>query len=85
MRRNLPVACFHGDDDRLYIDPDECIDCGACIPACPVRAIYDIDDMADVHQPWIEINATRAAETPVIMTKGEPKPDAMRHKAELGF
>ena len=39
-----PVECFHADDERTYIDPDVCIDCGACIPACPVRAIYDIID-----------------------------------------
>ncbi|MCA9705965.1 MAG: 4Fe-4S binding protein [Myxococcales bacterium] len=30
-----PVECFHGDDTMLYIDPDECIDCGACVPARP--------------------------------------------------
>ena len=37
-----PVDCIHfdeGDDRMLYIDPDECIDCGACEPACPVSAI----------------------------------------------
>jgi NAD-dependent dihydropyrimidine dehydrogenase PreA subunit len=38
-----PVDCIHfdGDADRmLYIDPDECIDCGACEPVCPVTAIF---------------------------------------------
>ena len=38
-----PVACIHfdaGKDRKLYIDPNECIDCGACEPACPVEAIY---------------------------------------------
>jgi NAD-dependent dihydropyrimidine dehydrogenase PreA subunit len=41
--RVCPVACIHGDagkDRKLYIDPDECIDCGACVPVCPVKAIY---------------------------------------------
>ncbi|MFZ0650053.1 MAG: 4Fe-4S binding protein, partial [Pseudolabrys sp.] len=33
-----PVECFHSDEERTYIDPDVCIDCGACIPACPVHA-----------------------------------------------
>ena len=80
-----PVACFHADKDRLYIDPDECIDCGACIPACPIRAIFDTDDMPDIHEPWIEINAERVSQNPVILTKGDPKPDAMQHKAALGF
>jgi NAD-dependent dihydropyrimidine dehydrogenase PreA subunit len=38
-----PVDCIHFDEgvDRiLYIDPDECIDCGACVPVCPVEAIF---------------------------------------------
>ena len=38
-----PVACIHcdaGKDRKLYIDPDACIDCGACEPICPVEAIY---------------------------------------------
>ena len=44
-----PVDCIHPRKDEpefataamLYIHPDECIDCGACVPACPVSAIYD--------------------------------------------
>jgi ferredoxin len=44
-----PVDCIHPRKDEpefetaamLYIHPDECIDCGACVPACPVAAIYD--------------------------------------------
>jgi NAD-dependent dihydropyrimidine dehydrogenase PreA subunit len=41
--RVCPVACIHfdaGKDRKLYIDPNECIDCGACVPVCPVKAIY---------------------------------------------
>ncbi len=54
-----PVDCIHddGDDDRmLYIDPDECIDCGACEPACPVSAIFSEDDVPDNLKVFIEIN-----------------------------
>ena len=42
-----PVDCIHEtDDDRmLYIDPDECIDCGACVDPCPVDAIYAAEDL----------------------------------------
>lgn len=43
-----PVDCIHfdeGDDRMLYINPDECIDCGACEPACPVTAIFAEDDL----------------------------------------
>jgi NAD-dependent dihydropyrimidine dehydrogenase PreA subunit len=55
-----PVDCIHddGDDDlQLYIDPDECIDCGACEPACPVTAIFAEDDVPDDQKPFTEINA----------------------------
>jgi ferredoxin len=56
-----PVDCIHddGDEDRiLYIDPDECIDCGACEPACPVSSIFAEDDVPDAQKAFIEINAT---------------------------
>jgi NAD-dependent dihydropyrimidine dehydrogenase PreA subunit len=55
-----PVDCIHdeGDDDKiLYIDPDECIDCGACEPACPVNAIFAEDDVPDNLPAYTEINA----------------------------
>jgi ferredoxin len=41
----------------LYIDPDECIDCGACEPACPVNAIFAEDDVPDAQKLFTEINA----------------------------
>ena len=55
-----PVDCIHfeeGADKILYIDPDECIDCGACEPACPVTAIYEEDDVPDEEKAYTEINA----------------------------
>jgi ferredoxin len=54
-----PVDCIHFDegvDKMLYIDPDECIDCGACEPACPVSAIYAEDDVPDEEEAFKEIN-----------------------------
>src|SRR6266404_8932835 len=33
-----PVDCIYEGEDQLYIHPDECIDCGACVPECPVTA-----------------------------------------------
>ena len=55
-----PVDCIHdeGDADQiLYIDPDECIDCGACEPACPVSAIFAEDDVPDSVKAFTAINA----------------------------
>ena len=53
-----PVDCIHAtDDDRmLYIDPDECIDCGACVDPCPVDAIYAAEDLPVEQQAYAEIN-----------------------------
>ena len=54
-----PVDCIHfADGDRmLYIDPDECIDCGACEPVCPVTAIFSEGDVPDHWQGYAEVNA----------------------------
>jgi NAD-dependent dihydropyrimidine dehydrogenase PreA subunit len=55
-----PVDCIHFDegvDKILYVDPDECIDCGACEPACPVSAIYAEDDVPEEETAYTEINA----------------------------
>jgi NAD-dependent dihydropyrimidine dehydrogenase PreA subunit len=55
-----PVDCIHydeGEDRMLYIDPDECIDCGACEPACPVTAIFAEDDVPDDMKEYTSLNA----------------------------
>lgn len=80
-----PVECFHGDDEMLYIDPEVCIDCSACIEECPVQAIYEGDDYPPEMEKWIAINAERAAALPVIDEKQDPLPGAEERKAELGF
>ena len=55
-----PVDCIHPIDGEgepmLYIDPDECIDCGACEPECPVEAIFAEEDMPDDQDRFVEIN-----------------------------
>ena len=63
-----PVDCIHptafldGDEPfqtttQLYINPDTCIDCGACVPVCPVEAIFMADDLPSDQQKFVEINA----------------------------
>jgi len=55
-----PVDCIHfdeGEDRILYIDPDECIDCGACEPACPVTAIFAEDDVPAGMEEYTPLNA----------------------------
>jgi len=80
-----PVDCFHGDDEMLYIDPEVCIDCGACIPLCPVQAIYEEMDLPEEKERWIEINAERAPDLPMINEQQKPYPGAEERKAELGY
>lgn len=41
------MDCIYEGARALYIQPDECIDCGACVPACPVEAIYHQDDLPE--------------------------------------
>ncbi|MEE9139351.1 MAG: ferredoxin family protein, partial [Alphaproteobacteria bacterium] len=80
-----PVNCFHSDEEMLYIDPEVCIDCGACIPECPVQAIYEEPDLPADKSEWIEINAEKAPNLPVIDEKQDPLPTAEKRKTELGF
>ena len=80
-----PVDCFHSDEKMLYIDPDECIDCGACEPECPVQAIFEETSVPSEKEEWIQINADKAADLPVITEKQEPLSTASDRKAELGF
>ena len=62
-----PVDCIYEGDRMLYIHPDECVDCGACEPVCPVEAIFYDDD---VPAQWKEFTAANAA----FFTEGEEPP-----------
>ncbi|HZC73643.1 MAG TPA: ferredoxin [Jatrophihabitans sp.] len=52
-----PVDCIYEGNRKLYIHPDECIDCGACEPVCPVTAIASDLDLTDEQRPWRDDNA----------------------------
>lgn len=56
--RVCPVDCIHGGDadKMLYINPDECIDCGACAPECPVSAIFPLEEVPEQWRSFIDIN-----------------------------
>ena len=51
-----PVDCIYEGERMLYIHPDECVDCGACEPVCPVEAIYFEDDLPAEYSEWYDIN-----------------------------
>ena len=52
-----PVDCIYEGARSLYIHPDECVDCGACEPVCPVDAIFYEDDLPDEWVPYATDNA----------------------------
>ena len=52
-----PVDCIYEGERALYIHPDECVDCGACEPVCPVEAIFYEDDLPE---PWSAFTADNA-------------------------
>ncbi|MBX6749770.1 MAG: ferredoxin family protein [Micromonosporaceae bacterium] len=52
-----PVDCIYEGGRSLYIHPDECVDCGACEPVCPVEAIYYEDDLPEPLRPYGADNA----------------------------
>lgn len=64
-----PVEAFHHLPDRLLINPDTCIDCDACVPECPVEAIFADVNVPEDQQEWIAINASEAANYPLISQK----------------
>ena len=75
-----PVDCIHPRKDEpefaqvtmLYIHPEECIDCGACVPACPVAAIYEsIDATPANQQDLVEANAIYRNSEPETIARAE--------------
>ncbi len=75
-----PVDCIHPRKDEpefaattmLYVHPEECIDCGACVPACPVTAIYDSPESVPASQKeLVEANAVYRAGEPDAVARAE--------------
>jgi NAD-dependent dihydropyrimidine dehydrogenase PreA subunit len=75
-----PVDCIHPRKDEpefaaatmLYIHPEECIDCGACVPACPVAAIYEsVDSTPSNQRSLVEANAIYRSGDAASVAKAE--------------
>jgi len=69
--------------NQLFIDPDECIDCGACVPECPWEAIFPDVEVPRALEPDIAVNALvreRRGEfhVPEVVAKASPDSDAVR-------
>src|SRR6266498_3356542 len=57
-----PVDCIYEGDRMLYINPDECVDCGACEAACPTEGIYYVYDVPKKWRAFTQANADFFAE-----------------------
>lgn len=73
-----PVDCFHEGENMLVINPEECIDCGVCVPECPIGAI--IPDTEEDTEKWVELNQSLAQKWPIITQIKEPPADADQWK-----
>ena len=60
-----PVDSFHEGEQMLFVNPEQCIDCEACIPECPVGAIYHESNVPPDMYLYIAINAQGAKRFPV--------------------
>jgi ferredoxin len=79
-----PVNCFHAGPNMVVIDPDECIDCGQCVPECPVSAICEEADLPEDQRHFVLINAEQAGKWPSITEKREPCAEAEKWASVSG-
>jgi ferredoxin len=71
-----PCECFREGEKMLYIDPTECIDCDACVPECPVEAIFYEENVPPQWRDFIALNSEMSQQCPVITQKKPPLADA---------
>ncbi len=76
-----PVDCFYEGANMLVIHPDECIDCGVCVPECPVEAIVSDTDPTGTPD-WVALNGKYSEIWPNITMKKEPFEDAEKFDGE---
>jgi ferredoxin len=71
-----PVDCFYEGPNFLAINPDECIDCGVCVPECPIDAIIEDTNLDHDIPFWVDLNKRLSAKWPNISKKKPALPDA---------
>ena len=79
-----PVDCIYEGETQLYIHPDECIDCGACEPVCPTKAIFPESDLPEKWAEYKQLNAQYSPQWPNIAEKKQPLPEAEQFKDKEG-
>ncbi|MFZ5438577.1 MAG: ferredoxin FdxA [Myxococcota bacterium] len=79
-----PVNCFYEGPNFLAIKPEECIDCGACAPVCPTKAIFAESDLPEKWAEYKDLNAELAGKWPNISAQKSPLPEAEEFKDKEG-
>ncbi|MBS0263316.1 MAG: DUF3470 domain-containing protein [Planctomycetes bacterium] len=67
-----PVEAFREGENMVFIDPDACICCDACVLECPVEAIFPDDEVPEKWHDFIALNAEMSRQCPVITERKEP-------------
>ncbi|MDA0807656.1 MAG: ferredoxin family protein [Planctomycetota bacterium] len=67
-----PADCFHEGQSMLFINPEECIECWACVSECPTEAIFQQDEVPGKWHDFIELNREMAEQCPQITEKQAP-------------
>jgi len=67
-----PCDCFREGESMLFIFPDDCIDCEACVAECPVSAIYYEDNVPEAWKEYIALNREMSGICPPIVEKKSP-------------
>lgn len=67
-----PADCFHAGQSMLFINPEECIECWACVSECPSQAIFQQDDVPQKWHVYTELNREMAEQCPQITEKQAP-------------
>jgi ferredoxin len=60
----------------VYINPDTCVNCDACVPACPIEAIFSEESLPEKYKNYIQLNIDGAKNYPVINEKLDALPSA---------
>ena len=80
-----PVECFYEGEAMLFIHPEECIDCEACVPECPTEAIFYQDDLPKEWADYLALNAEKAPKSPVITERKKTPLGPPIEGRRLGF
>jgi NAD-dependent dihydropyrimidine dehydrogenase PreA subunit len=76
-QKACPVECIYEGGRMMYIQPDECIDCGVCLAVCPVMAIHADDDLPAAEAAFLAVNAEFFG--PLVTGWGSPRGADARH------